>query len=216
MPLDTEYFFSVDKKDSLEIPKIKGSRFIALIFPVKSQEDLKRAMAEAKESFSDASHHCFAYRLDGDELVQYQSDDGEPSGTAGAPIMRQIESFDLRNVLVVVVRYFGGTKLGKAGLIKSYGFAAKELLTTIELTKKLILSFVRIRFPYSDTSTVNKVISKFEVDIVEQSFDQETCLSLAIPKKLKMQFIKALNNSLAGSLDWEDRTESDSNGSLSL
>lgn len=216
MPDKVEYFYTIKQKASLEIPKIKGSRFIGMIFPVSTSEDVKQALAAAKSEFPDASHHCFAYRLQGDEIIQYQSDDGEPSGTAGIPIMRQVESFKLRNVLVVVVRYFGGTKLGKAGLIKSYGLAAKELMSSIPLAKKLIRAFIRITFPYSDTSKVNQVISKFEVEIVEQTFDQETSLFLAIPKRRKLSFLEALNNSLAGNLNWEEKTENDIHGNLSL
>lgn len=215
MPSEVEHFYTVVKRDSFELPKIRGSRFIGLIFPVASQKDVKQALATAKANFPDASHHCFAYRLHGEEIIQYQSDDGEPSGTAGTPIIRQIESFDLRNVLVVVVRYFGGTKLGKAGLIKSYGLAAKELLSASLLTRRTICAFIRIQFPYSDTSKVNKVISKFEAKIVDQSFDQLTSLSVAIPKNLKDQFIEVLNNSLAGSLKWEDKAENDIYGNLS-
>lgn len=209
MPQDAEFFFTVRKNESLEIPKIKGSRFIGLVYPVKSQKEIKLAISDAKGQYPDASHHCFAYRLQGDEVIQYQSDDGEPSGTAGAPIMRQLESADLRNVLVVVVRYFGGTKLGKAGLIKSYGLSAKELLYQLSLVKQFIYAYVSIQFPYSDTSTVNKVISKYEVEITEQNFDQETRLTLAIPRKSKDLFIEVLRNALSGNLQWENQIELD-------
>jgi len=215
MPQDIDFFFSVDQKASLEIPKIKGSRFIGLIYPAKTLQEIKSAISDSKNDYPDASHHCYAYRLQGAEIVQHQSDDGEPSGTAGAPIMRQIESADLRNVVLIVVRYFGGSKLGKAGLIKSYGLSAKELIAVTSLVKKFIHAFVRIRFAYTDTNTVNKVISKFDVGIVDKSFDQQTKLTLAVPKKQKDQFIEVLNNSLSGKLHWENITEGAS-GDLSL
>jgi len=215
MPQSDEHYFSVDQKESLEIPKINGSRFIGLIYPVRSPIEIKEALSDAKEQYPDASHHCFAYRLQGDEIMQHQSDDGEPSGTAGAPILRQLESVDLRNVLLVVVRYFGGTKLGKAGLIKAYGLTAKELILARHLVKKLIRAYVRIQFPYPDTSAVNRVISKYGAEVVDQSFGQQTKLMLAIPKDMKDSFLEVLNNSLSGKLNWTEEMDS-GDGNLSL
>ena len=124
--------------------KEKGSKFIAIAIPVISEEEIKSKLDELRKEYYDARHHCYAYRLGFEKLVYRYNDDGEPSGTAGRPIYGQIVSKDLTDVLVVVIRYFGGTKLGVSGLINAYKTASKEALNNQRLLLKQFRIFIRL------------------------------------------------------------------------
>lgn len=136
--------------------KIKGSRFIVTTVPISSFEDVRNIILDLQATHSNANHHCWAVRLrDGVERV---NDDGEPNGSAGAPILQRMQRADLMDSLIVVTRYFGGTKLGVGGLMKAYGGAAGEAIDAVNLQQMVMMDQVEIQFTYSDQSTIRSVI----------------------------------------------------------
>lgn len=136
----------------------RGSRFIAIAVPVTSQEQIKTRLAELKKEYHDARHHCFAWVLGPDRQTWRVSDDGEPSGTAGRPIMAQINARELTNILIVVIRYFGGTLLGVGGLINAYRSAAADALVTASVIEKHLMARWSVSFPYASMNDVMKVL----------------------------------------------------------
>ena len=165
----------------------KRSKFLAFAIPVESVEEVKEAVAEYQKKFYDARHACYAYML-GPERTEFRANDnGEPSGTAGKPILGQINSYGLTNILIVVVRYFGGIKLGTSGLIVAYRQAAIEALqnaTIIEKTVDVDLSF-RFEFPFMNG--VMKVVKDMDVKIVDQGYNSDCTMTLRIRKGLLQQ-----------------------------
>ena len=138
--------------------KDRGSRFIALAIPVVSQEEIKVRLGELRKEYHDARHHCYAWMLSPDRQTWRLNDDGEPSGTAGRPILAQINSRDLTNVLVVVIRYFGGTLLGVSGLINAYRSATADALDNATIVEKHLVESWLITFPYSAMNDVMKIL----------------------------------------------------------
>ncbi|HCM59599.1 MAG TPA: YigZ family protein [Bacteroidales bacterium] len=136
----------------------RGSRFIAIAIPVSSQEEIKSRLAGLRREYHDARHHCFAWMLAPDRQAWRISDDGEPSGTAGKPILGQINSRELTNVLVVVIRYFGGTLLGVSGLINAYRTAAADALNNARVVEKHVCQRWSVTFPYIAMNDVMKVL----------------------------------------------------------
>ncbi|WOK08133.1 YigZ family protein [Imperialibacter roseus] len=154
--------------------KEKGSKFLAYAFPVRTEDDIKNRLDDLRKQYYDARHHCYAYIL-GNKSEKYRAnDDGEPNHSAGDPILGQIRSKNLTNTLVVVVRYFGGTKLGVSGLITAYKTAAKEALDAAEVIETTIKDEVMIDFTYEQTSEVMRLAKEFNLEIQNQTF-QETC-----------------------------------------
>lgn len=160
-------------KNSEGLYKEKGSKFIALSFPVRSEEQVKEKLEEVKKTYYDARHHCYAYILGADGAQYRANDDGEPNHSAGDPILGQIKSRELTNTLVVVVRYFGGTKLGVSGLINAYKTSAAEALEQNKVVEKLITKSVKFIFPYEEMNEVMKLVSDFEMEITNQDFEME-------------------------------------------
>lgn len=164
--------------------KEKGSKFISLAVPVKNEQEVKDKLAEVKKSFHDARHHCYAYRLGIDKSSYRYNDDGEPSGTAGRPIYGQILSKDLTNILIIVVRYFGGTKLGVSGLINAYKLAAKYALENSTIITNNIYDIYRIDFRYEEMNKVMKIIKEFNLNMITQDFDLSCMIKIETPKKV--------------------------------
>jgi uncharacterized YigZ family protein len=172
--------------------KDRGSKFLAFAFPVSSEEEVKSHLRELKREFHDARHHCYAYRL-GTENQQYRiNDDGEPSGTAGKPIYGQIVSNELTNILVVVVRYFGGTLLGTSGLINAYRAAAKECLQNAAIIEKTVLERFSLHFRYNDMNDVMRIIKEEAATILEQQFESDCRINLSIRKSQLSQLSERL------------------------
>jgi len=140
--------------------KSKGSRFIAHAIPVSSQEEIKKRLEELRKEYHDARHHCYAWVLSPDRQAWRVNDDGEPSGTAGKPILGQINSRELTNILVVVIRYFGGTLLGVSGLINAYRTAAADALDNATVSKRHLTECWLITFPYKAMNDVMKVLKE--------------------------------------------------------
>lgn len=156
--------------------KDNGSRFIALAYPVESEDRVKEIVSSLRKEYHDARHHCFAYRLGHDGSVFRSSDDGEPSGTAGRPILGQIDSAGLSDILVVVVRYFGGVKLGVPGLIRAYKSATADALANAATVEKTAGTVYRISFDYLSMNAVQKVLKDMGLPQNSQDFSQRCSL----------------------------------------
>ncbi len=154
--------------------KEKGSRFLAFAFPAETEEDVKARLTELKKKYFDARHHCYAYTLGHDKSRFRANDDGEPNHSAGDPILGQIRARNLTNVLVVVVRYFGGTKLGVGGLVAAYKTAVDAALSQAEVVEKFVTQRMALLFGYDVTPQVMKLVKDFELKIVDQQFN-ESC-----------------------------------------
>lgn len=158
--------------------KEKGSKFLAFAYRVSDEETIKQHLATLRSQYHDARHHCFAWRL-GPEKTQYRvSDDGEPSGSAGKPIYGQFVSRDLTDLLLVVIRYFGGTKLGVGGLINAYRSAASDALDHNSILECRVYDRLKLEFEYDRMNSVMKLIKDLHLDFEEQAFDIDCSLTL--------------------------------------
>jgi len=160
----------------------KASKFIGLAFPLNSETEAKDILLGIRKKYHDANHHCFAYCLGPTRGIYRLSDDGEPSGSAGRPIHGQLLSKDVSDTLVIVVRYFGGTKLGIPGLIAAYRQAASEAIDQAGKTEKIIKLKLRVNFPYEKMNEVMRIQKEEDLDIVGQIFDNNCSLTLAVRK----------------------------------
>jgi uncharacterized YigZ family protein len=170
----------------------KGSRFIGLAFPVENEEEVKRHLADIRKSFYDARHHCFAYILGAEKIAYRINDDGEPSGTAGKPIYGQLLSNDLTNVLIVVVRYFGGIKLGVPGLINAYRTAAKEAIDANTVIEKTIDETYRVLFDFQEMNAVMKVLKNDFIKINSQTYIEKYVITFTVRRKEADKFLLSL------------------------
>lgn len=178
-----EDIYKTIENQSEGLYKEKGSRFIALAYPVTHEEEIKEIIAELREKYYDARHHCYAWRLGAAKTQFRANDDGEPSSTAGKPILGQIQSNDLTNILIVVIRYFGGTKLGVSGLISAYREAAADAIKNAVIIEKTVDEQLRIHFSYLVMNDVMKIIKEEAPDILERNFEIECEMLLSIRQK---------------------------------
>lgn len=174
--------------------KEKGSKFIAYAHPVSSIAEAKTLNKHYRSKFYDARHHCFAYLISPLAPVTRAADDGEPSNSAGAPILGQIRSRELMNVMVLVVRYFGGTKLGVSGLIHAYKSAASEALDQAMIVEKEVLSRLKIQFEYLVMDQVMKLVKKYDVIILEQEMELNCVFLLEFGVKNEKYLKEELQN----------------------
>jgi uncharacterized YigZ family protein len=189
--------------------KDRGSRFLAYAWPVRTEaEALEHLEVLRKEHFK-ARHHCFAWRLGPDGARFRANDDGEPSGTAGRPILGQIDSFSLTNVVIVVVRYFGGTLLGASGLIQAYREAAAEALRQGDIREYLVKDHFLLDFDYALMPDVMNAVKKLDLEVTQQSFDDRGRMEIGIRKsetqatllRFKAQLWK-VSEEEAAAVDW--------------
>lgn len=172
----------------------RGSKFIAYAYEVRNEEEVRERLAEVKAMHPKARHHCYAYQL-GVENDRYRAnDDGEPNGSAGLPILNAIKSAEITNVLVVVIRYFGGTLLGVSGLINAYKVAATDALKYAEIVEKTVNKLLHIRFDYSQMNDVMQFIKLHDITIKEQTYDTQSGLILDI----RLSLIPALTTEFEG------------------
>ncbi len=159
----------------------RSSKFIAFAWPVSGEEEVKTHLDALRKEFYDATHHCWACRLGvGATETSRSNDDGEPSGTAGKPILGQILSHGLTNILIVVVRYFGGTKLGVPGLIAAYKEAAAEVIGQCEVVERTVDAVFDIAFPYAGMNAVMRVVKEMQPDVLSQNFDNVCDMRISI------------------------------------
>lgn len=150
--------------------KEKGSKFIAHGFPVYNEKDIKEALDKTKKEFYDARHHCYAWRLGANGEPFRANDDGEPSYSAGKPILSQLLKFELSNALIIVVRYFGGVKLGVGGLISAYRSASEDCINNAMIIEKEITNDIAIQFNYSNMNDAMMLVKKLDLNVVDRNF----------------------------------------------
>ena len=160
----------------------RASKFIAIAAPVSTEDEVKEFLTSIKKEYFDATHHCYAYQLGFDKSAYRINDDGEPSGTAGRPIFGQIQSKDLTNVIVVVIRYYGGTKLGVSGLINAYKTATKEALDTAEIIEKTVKDVYELCFIYDRMNDVMKVLKDENADQQYHHFELDCKIVFSVRK----------------------------------
>jgi len=196
--MDIDEFKTIAANAESEI-KVKGSRFIAFAAPVLSRQEAEKIYAQRAKLFSDATHNCYGYRVGcGDQSEWRLSDDGEPAGTAGKPIIQVIDSNALTNVIVIVTRYFGGSKLGIGGLKRAYSGAAAQVLNSCSITTQYVTVEFDINFPYHLTNAVMREISSYKGEIVAAAYQAETKLAVRIRKSYADAFRSALRDTTAG------------------
>lgn len=172
----------------------KGSKFLAFAYPVKTESEIKEIVAACKKEYYDARHHCYAYSLGADRAAYRVNDDGEPSGTAGRPIYGQLLSNEITDILIIVVRYFGGTKLGVPGLIHAYKTAAAEAIHANEIVEKYIEEKYRITFDYTLMNSVMQILKNEAVKILAQGYENDSVIDFKVRKKEADQVLTALRN----------------------
>ena len=186
--------------------KAKGSKFTGFAIPVFSEEEFKEHLARIKKENPNSGHYCYGFRIGADNKLYRYSDDGEPSSTAGKPIFGQIQSFELSNIMIVVTRYFGGTKLGVGGLITAYILAAKEAIENATIINRTVDNVYEIQFGYNIMSEVMNLIKKQELEVISQTLEETGTIQFRIRQSeaenimeqlekiesLKVQFLKTI------------------------
>lgn len=163
----------------VEIPRIKGSRFVADAAPVQDEAEGLAFLGQVQARWPDASHHCWAWRLDAERTRS--SDDGEPGGTAGEPILKRLVGADLEGVMVVVSRWFGGTKLGMGGLVRAYGEATTVVLAEAEVTETRVCGRLVVTLDYGLTGAVQSVLTAHGLEPVDEAYGAQVTLTLRVP-----------------------------------
>lgn len=183
---------------SIEIAKIKGSRFIADIGAAESTDAAMSFLAGIRTREPSASHHCWAYRISPGDIRS--SDDGEPGGTAGPPILRRLESAGLWKTVLVVTRYYGGTNLGTGGLIRAYGEAAAAAIAGAATTSRPRMTTFRVSHPYDASATIQRVLGSHGATITESAYSDVVDLWVSVPESRGADFVDAVRDATAGSV----------------
>ena len=194
LPVSPDHFSTIEKPSVAEFSD-RGSKFTGYAFPIRSVADFKEKLATIKKEHPKATHHCFAYRLGIDGSIFRVSDDGEPSGSAGRPILGQIDSRGVTNTLVVVVRYFGGTLLGVPGLINAYKTAAALCLQVTPLLQQPVLVHYQLHFDYAQLNDIMLLVKRFDCVIVRQEMNLFCNLLIGVPKKWLDEVLYKLKDS---------------------
>lgn len=179
------------REEVLAETKVQGSRFIATASPSTTKSDAEEFVARLRKQYHDATHNCFAYRCGTEGSLFRSGDDGEPAGTAGRPILAAVDKHCLTDVCVVVTRYFGGTKLGVGGLIRAYGGAAEQALSSANIVTKFVLESLEVSFPHAHVGNVMHVVSQSGARIVGTTYDEDAHLVLEI-RKSKVDELRVL------------------------
>jgi len=174
--------------------KDKNSKFISHIYPVNSEEEIKDIRKSLRKTYHDARHHCFAWKLGIDNNNYRVNDDGEPNNSAGQPIFGQILSSNITNVLIVVIRYFGGTKLGIPGLINAYRTAAAYAIENSKIIEKFVSDIYSVEFKYEEMNHIMKLIKDYNRNIIEQNFDLTCEIKIEIRQSIVEKILSKLNS----------------------
>jgi len=177
--------------------RVEGSRFLAEGAPVADREEAEARVRAVRNREHKARHHCSAYRVGVEGDVFGYDDDGEPSGTAGRPLLRQIDARDLTNTLVVVTRSFGGTELGTGGLARAYGDAADAALAKASIVERVVRTPVRVQFDYDDTSPARSVLRRFDATLEEESYSEVTEWTVGVRTSEVDAFLEAFTDALS-------------------
>ena len=183
----------------------RSSKFLSWIYPVRSEEEIRERLDALRKKYYDATHHCYAWRLGPHGEAFRSNDDGEPSGTAGKPILGQLLSNDITDCLVVVVRYFGGTKLGVPGLIAAYKESAAEAIAAAEIVERTVDRTVEADFPYVAMNDVMRVIKEEQPKVESQNFDNLCTIRLTIRESRAEALIEKLRKAGASIADGDNK-----------
>lgn len=194
-------YYTISKK-SEGLYKEKGSKFIAMAFHVTSEDQVKDILHQLRKDYYDARHHCYAYVLGFKGETWRANDDGEPSSTAGKPIHGQIVTRNLTNVLVVVIRYFGGTKLGVSGLIHAYKTAAFDALSNADIIVKTVNDVFDISFSFSAMNEVMKLIKDEELKVLNQKFDNQCTIKFMVRQSKSSMVLNRIEKIDSASVDY--------------
>ncbi|MGJ8760530.1 YigZ family protein [Polaribacter sp. HaHaR_3_91] len=178
-----DVYKTIEKPSEETLFKEKGSKFFGYVFPVLSEEDVKEHLEELRKQHHAARHFCYAYQLGIEDVKFRANDDGEPNNSAGLPIYGQIQSFEVTNILIVSVRYFGGTKLGVGGLISAYKTSAQISLEAADILEKTINIYYKLTFEYDMMNAVQRVIKEKNIDITNQKLEMNCEYTISIRKK---------------------------------
>lgn len=170
--------------------KERGSKFLAFIFPVSNEIEIKNYLLQLKKEHPNANHHCYAWRLGADKMAFRANDDGEPNNTAGKPILGQIQASDLTNVLIVVVRYFGGTLLGVGGLISAYKASAAEVIAGAEIFERFILFEYQVEFSEESINPVMRILKENGAKITSHTYETNNLIIFQIKKQYSSKLEK--------------------------
>lgn len=174
---------TITKPSEETLFKDRNSKFYGYAFPVNSEEDIRKCLEELRKLHHTARHHCYAWQLGTEEIRFRANDDGEPNNSAGQPIYGQIQAFDVTNILIVSVRYFGGTKLGVGGLINAYRSSAQLALETSEIIEKTIDVHYQLKFGYDMMNKVQRIIKERGIDIINQKLEMDCEYTISVRKK---------------------------------
>ena len=191
--MDKDVYKTIDKASTEALFKDRGSKFYGYAFPVTNEEEIKENIEFLKKQHYNARHWCYAWQL-GMKYEKYRAnDDGEPTNSAGTPIYGQLQAFEVTNILVVVVRYFGGTKLGVSGLIQAYKTAAKLALENSEIIQKTINEEFILQFNYSEMNKVMRIVKEEQISIINQKLDLNCMYTISVRKKEADKVFKLFN-----------------------
>jgi len=191
MTEEKDFYKTISQPTEEVLYKEKNSKFFGYAFPIKKEEEVKEILDQIKKVHYNARHWCYAFQLGTDPVYYRANDDGEPSNTAGAPIYGQIQSFDVTDILIVVVRYFGGVKLGVGGLITAYRAAAQMALEEADIIECTIDKKFKVRFDYKDMNNVMRVIKERNLQLVQQKLEMTCEIELSIRKSEYQQALDA-------------------------
>ena len=189
-----EDVYQTIEKESQGYFKDKGSKFYAFAFPIKHEDEVKDILTRLRKEHHSARHHCYAWRIGTEEIIYRANDDGEPSSTAGKPILGQLQSYNVTNILIVVIRYFGGTLLGVSGLINAYRSAAADALNNAEIKQKIIEQEVILDFTYNELAEVMNIVKQENLTIINTRFEEKCNLIFSVRKTEYEKVIQKFRN----------------------
>jgi len=192
--LEKDTYKTITKPSDEVLFKDKNSKFFGYAFPVTNENNIKSHIESLKKQHHSARHWCYAYQLGTENIIYRANDDGEPSNSAGQPIYGQIQSFNVTNILIVIVRYFGGVKLGVGGLINAYKTAAKLALEQSKIIEKTINKDYLIIFDYKNMNKVMRIIKEKQIKIVNQKLDLDCQIQISVRKKDAQPVFEVFNN----------------------
>lgn len=180
---------------------VKGSKFLGFAYPINSQEEIDETLKEIRKKFYDATHHCYAWQLGYDKNITFRyNDDGEPSGTAGKPIYGAVQRLDLTNVLIVSVRYYGGTKLGTSGLAKAYGQSASDALELAKIITVEIGDKLSFTCSYEQHPIIMRIINQYHLISLDQAFAEEVIITIEVDENMTGRILEDVKNATNGNI----------------
>ena len=184
--MDKDAYYTIKKSSEGIQFKDRHSKFLGFAYPITSEKEIKPLLESLKKRHYSARHWCYAYQIGTENLRYRANDDGEPNNSAGMPIYGQIQSYELTNVLIVVVRYYGGVKLGVGGLINAYKTAAKNAINASEIISKTIDQNFRLKFDYKDMSKVKRILKEKDAEIINQKLEENCLLEISVRKGIAL------------------------------